>query len=370
MVHTANINPQDAMKFDKTFPHRIIRSSFIRHVQEVVVHDQNQNKIHLILGKLRSLIEYFCWPIVALQLILRERPDIVHIGEHNFSGIAAWLAQRFLGIPYIFYTYAEEIPILSQRPIHNKIFLSILRNADKVISCNEYTRKKLIGLGVPSEDIIKILPAVSEKKKIAVTSEQIESVRRKYQLKNHKILLTVGALIERKGHSTVISILPIINRSFYNTKYIIVGNGPRREDLFKQVEVFNLSKQVIIIGNINDIELSSLYELCDIFVMPHREVKNTLDTEGCPTVFLEASAHGKPVIGGNVGGVGDAIINEKTGYIIDGTDKVALADVIINLLSDNELSNKMGKAGQRYTSLLTPERNAQKIWDLSKSLMK
>ena len=46
VVHTANINPQDAMKFDKTFPHRIIRSSFIRHVQEVVVHDQNQNKIH------------------------------------------------------------------------------------------------------------------------------------------------------------------------------------------------------------------------------------------------------------------------------------------------------------------------------------
>ncbi len=62
--------------------------------------------------------------------------------------------------------------------------------------------------------------------------------------------------------------------------------------LKQQVEETGLSKQVIFTGIVDDIELSCLYEIRDIFVMPHRQVETTLDTEGCPTVFLEAGALG------------------------------------------------------------------------------
>ena len=99
--------------------------------------------------------------------------------------------------------------------------------------------------------------------------------------------------------------------------------------------------------------------------MPHRQIKNTLDTEGCPTVFLEASSHGKPVIGGNAGGVSDAIINGQTGYIIDGTDQVALEGIILKLLTNEDLSKKMGEAGRRYTMALTPLNNADKVLQIS-----
>lgn len=362
VIHTANADPSKAKELDELFPQRIIRSSFIVHVQSAI-------KGNLFARKLTSLRQYILWPIVALWLIIRERPDIIHIGEHNFAGIAAWLAQRLLGIPYIFYTYAEEIPILSRRRSHNKIFLTILRSAKIVITVSEYTRELLIKIGTLPERIIKILPAVSCKKRFNATSEQIETIRRKYNLVNHKVLLTVGALEERKGHSAVISALPDISRTYSDLKYVVVGTGPKEKILKQQVEETGLSEQVVFTGIVDDIELSCLYEICDIFVMPHRQIETTLDTEGCPTVFLEASAHGKPVIGGNAGGVADAILDRRTGLIIDGKDARNVSNAIRQLLQKPDWASELGKAGREYVSHLTPESNAGKILELSRELI-
>ena len=362
VIHTGNADPPKAKKIDKLFPQRIIRSSFIIHVQRGL-------ERCILARKLRSLKGYVLWPIVGFWLIIRERPDVIHIGEHNFAGIAAWLAQRFLGIPYLFYTYAEEIPILSRRRLHNKIFLTILRNAAMVITVSEYTRALLIALGVSPKRIVKVLPAVSYKKRFDVTTEQIETIRQKYHLENHKVLLTVGALVERKGHSTVISALSDISRSFPNIKYVIVGTGPKEKNLVQHVQEAGLSNQVVFTGIVDDIELSCLYEICDIFVMPHRQVHSTLDTEGCPTVFLEASAHGKPVIGGSAGGVSDAILNERTGFIIDGTNFADLTNRVCYLLGNPELAYQIGKNGREYTSNLTPEKNGKQIWQISQHIV-
>lgn len=362
MIHTANSDPVKAEELDKLFPQRIIRSSFITQVTKGY-------EGHILIRKLRSLKGYLLWPIVAFWLIIRERPDIIYIGEHNFAGFAALLAQRLLGIPYLLYTYAEEIPLLSKRRLHNKIFLIILRNADIVITVCEYTRQLLMDIGISRERIVKILPAVSDSKRYTATSEQIEAVRRKYSLDKFRVLLTVGFLTERKGHSTMISALPGIIRAFPDVKYVIVGTGPKERKLKQDVEEAGLSEQVIFTGMVDDEELSSLYEICDIFVMLHRQVETTLDTEGCPTVFLEASAHGKPVIGGNAGGVADAILDRRTGLIIDGKEVPNVVDAIKQLLENPDWAKKMGDSGHAYVAHLSPESNARKIWELSRELI-
>jgi phosphatidyl-myo-inositol dimannoside synthase len=362
VIHTGNTDPVKAEKLDKSFPQRIIRSFFIIHVEAVL-------KRNILARKLTSLREYLLWPIVGLWLINREHPDIIHIGEHNFAGIAALLAQRMMGIPYIFYTYAEEIPILSKRRLHNRIFLTFVRNAKAVITVSDYTRELLAKVGVSRDRIIKILPAVSGRKRFATTSNQIEAVRHKYELENFRVLLTVGALVDRKGHSTVISALPDISRTFPDLKYVIVGTGPNELKLKREVEEAGLNKQVIFTGLVDDMELSCLYEICDIFIMPHRQLETTLDTEGCPTVFLEASAHGKPVIGGNAGGVADAIIDGRTGLIIDGKVALNVVNAVRQLLENPNLANELGRAGRDYVSHLTPEANARKIWEVSRDLI-
>ncbi|MDD5131487.1 MAG: glycosyltransferase family 4 protein [bacterium] len=364
VVHTGNLYPDEARKLDEFFPQKVIRSSFIAHVQKGL-----KFKESVLLRKLASLRQYLLWPIVGYWLILRERPDLVHLGEHNFAGIAAWLAKRFLGIPYVFYTYAEEIPLLSKRALHNKIFLKILRGADKVITVSEYTRELLLKAGVEPIRIVKILPAVSAKKRFVPVPEQVEAIRAKYSLANNKVLLTVGALEERKGHATVIAALTEIIKSYPDTKYVIAGTGPRTIELEQLAVKDGLGDRVIFAGTIDDVTLSCFYEICDLFVMPHRQVSNTLDTEGCPTVFLEASSHGKPVIGGNAGGVTDAILDGRTGYIIDGTSPAAVAERVCFLFNHPELIRQIGKQGYEYTASLTPGKNAAMVWQFSQQMI-
>jgi phosphatidylinositol alpha-1,6-mannosyltransferase len=357
VIHTASLDSIAAQKMDNMFHQRIIRSTFINHVMT----KPNSNFIK---QKLLRIREYIFWPFIAFYLILRERPDIVQIGEHNFAGISAWLARIFFGVPYVYFTYAEEITMLSKKRIRNKIFIRILRKASMVICVSDYTKGLLQNLGLESSSISTVLPSISARKFFNVNKEDIEKIRKNYDLTGHKVILTVGSLEERKGHASVINTIKKVNKFLPEIKYLIVGSGPEEDSLKKQAQHLGITSQVIFAGRIDDYKLNCLYDICDIFVMPHRQIKNTLDTEGCPTVFLEASAHGKAVIGGDAGGVANAIINGETGYIIDGTNEDLLGDVICKLLGDNELAFKMGDAGKKYVAELTPEKNSKMVLDI------
>lgn len=358
-VHTGNADPNFVPEFDRSFPQNIIRHNYIIHVVDGYK-----------AGKLERLREYLLWPASGIISVLINRPDIIHIGEYNISGLAALAAYKLFKIPYVLYTYAEEITYLGTRPLHNKLFLAVLKNATAVITVSEYTRDLLTERGTDPARIHKILPAVGQQKITNSSSEEIELTRGKFGLNEKKVLLTVGRLVERKGHDVLIKALPSIIQSYPATQYVIVGTGPQENFLKKLVSEMLLDSHVTFAGRLDDNELGNLYEICDIFIMPHRLIASTMDTEGCPTVFLEAGAHGKPVIGGNAGGVADAILHGKTGYIVDGTDDDAIAQKVLYLFNNPELMAKMGGAGRQYTSTLTPERNGEAVRCLSEELIK
>ncbi|KAF0220659.1 MAG: hypothetical protein FD174_983 [Geobacteraceae bacterium] len=357
-VHTGNAEPDFALEFDRSFPQNIIRHSYIIHVVDGFK-----------ASKLDRLREYLLWPASCMISVLMNRPDVIHIGEYNISGLAALAAYKLFKIPYVLYTYAEEITYLGTRPLHNKLFLAVLKNAEAVITVSEYTRDLLTARGADPARIHKILPAVGHQKITNSSSEELELTRGKFGLNGKKVLLTVGRLVERKGHDVLIKALPSIIQSYPTTHYVIVGSGPQENVLKKLVSEMLLDSHVTFTGRLDDKELGNLYEICDIFIMPHRLIVSTMDTEGCPTVFLEAGAHSKPVIGGNAGGVADAILDGKTGYIVDGTDEDALAEKILHLFKHPELMTKMGAAGRQYTSTLTPERNGDAVRRLSEELI-
>ncbi len=367
VIQTADHDPQNAKEFDRALQQRVIRCRFIPHVLEKYY--IGRNPLRILHRKLRHLRGYLLWPLIGFALIVRERPDVIMIGEQNFAAVAAWLAQWLLRIPYLHFAYAEEITTLNKRPLRRHLHLALLRKAQAVVTVCDYTRDLLIKAGVTPERITKILPAVGKQKKAAHSPAQIAMVRQKYRLKDcHRVLLTVGALVRRKGHTTVLEALPLVNARLSHVRYIIAGGGPFENTLKQQVQDMGLASQVIFAGRVDDTELACLYEICEVFVLAHRQLPDSLDTEGCPTVFLEAGARGRPVIGGNAGGVADAIRNGITGFIVDGTNKTAIAENICLLLENRDLAEKMGKAGEDYVSTLTPERNTAKVWQLSKEL--
>ena len=86
-----------------------------------------------------------------------------------------------------------------------------------------------------------------------------------------------------------------------------------------------------------------------IFVHPNR-IERSGDLEGFGIVFLEAASAGLPSIGGNSGGVGEAIENGITGLLVSGTDAGELAEAILRLARSPELRHAMGKAGARKSA--------------------
>ena len=82
--------------------------------------------------------------------------------------------------------------------------------------------------------------------------------------------------------------------------------------------------------------------------MPSRSRFFGLEVEGLGIVYLEASACGLPVIAGDSGGAPDAVISGETGIVVDGTSHEAIAHAAIELLSDKQRAEKMGKAGHDW----------------------
>jgi len=101
-------------------------------------------------------------------------------------------------------------------------------------------------------------------------------------------------------------------------------------------------------GKVAHDQLTDHILLGDIFAMPARNRFLNLEVEGLGIVYLEASACGLPVIVGNSGGASDAVIDSKTGYLVDGSDITDISNRIIELLKNPELAKDFGKTGRDW----------------------
>ena len=93
-----------------------------------------------------------------------------------------------------------------------------------------------------------------------------------------------------------------------------------------------MTSSVRFSGPVPQAELPAHYAAGDVFSMPCRTRRGGLDVEGLGIVYLEASAAGLPVVGGDSGGAPDAILEGETGYVVGGRDVAALADRLVALL--------------------------------------
>ena len=101
---------------------------------------------------------------------------------------------------------------------------------------------------------------------------------------------------------------------------LLVGDGPYARDLRRLVQRRRLAGSVIFTGPVPWEDLPAYYDAGTIFAMPCRTRRRGLDVEGLGIVYLEASATGLPVIGGDSGGAPDAILPGETGYVVGGRD--------------------------------------------------
>ncbi len=214
-----------------------------------------------------------------------------------------------------------------------------INSMNKIFAVSNFTKDLLIKQGITAEIVILYPPI----KKI----NQVSNAKCSLGLDEKSlVLLSVGRLIKRKGQNKVIRILPKLKRIYPNIKYLIVGGGPELDYLQKQVKDLLLTDTVSIYTSVEDDRISSFYSACDLFVLPCSFIPPN-DVEGFCIVFLEAGSARKPCIGGRTGGIPEAILDKKTGFLISPESEDELLFKIDLLLKDKVLRNRFGKEGQR-----------------------
>jgi glycosyltransferase involved in cell wall biosynthesis len=215
-------------------------------------------------------------------------------------------------------------------------------DATLIVTISNYSLEKIQKHYHINKSKVRIVPNGVDVEKFKPTGNKEEN-RRKFGLGDEPCVLFVGSLIPRKGLPFLVEAAKKIVKEKANTKFLIVGDGPLKNQLTASLEKANLLGNFLFMGNLQDDKLSAVYSCADVFVLPSIQ-------EGQGIVLLEAQASGIPVVAFDVGGIKEAVRNDETGLLVKPGSTVELADALMKVLSDRALKEKMGTNGRRFVS--------------------
>jgi len=225
----------------------------------------------------------------------------------------------------------------------NKRLIKSTNNANFIIANSNFTKELAIKVGIDKSKIHIIFPGI-EKPSSVDNLSQIKA--EEYFGNSFPKIITVSRLVKRKGHDKILMLIKNLKPKFPKIKYISVGFGEEENNLFKLTKELALEKEVIFLKNINQNIKSALISHSNLFLMPTRIEKKSV--EGFGISFIEAGSYGIGSIGGKDGGASDAIIHNQTGLICDGNDLSSICDSVEKFFK-NENYKKYGRSSKEFS---------------------
>lgn len=282
-----------------------------------------------------------------LSRVLKQlRPEIVH--AHDPSGVA--MAATALSIasprprPALVASRRIEFPIA-----RNSFSTWKYSQVDRFLAISRAVRDRLIADRIPATKIEIVHEGVDVERLIALPRGNLHAA---LFLPTHSpIVATIGALVAQKDHHTLVDAAAIVVKQVSDVRFVILGEGDLRPHLEKQIKHLHLERHVFLAGFRADV--LELLKDADVFALSSTH-------EGMCTSLLDAMAAEKAAVATAVGGVPEVVDDQATGFLVPPRDPQALAARIVQLLKDQALSRRMGRAGlERVRQLFTVERMVQ-----------
>src|SRR6266852_3877922 len=285
---------------------------------------------HLI--PLRSTFDWK-WVSACLQLIWRERVDLIHAHEFGANVYGLLLATL------------ANIPIIAT--IHGKSYYcdtwwrrlayrAVGRFATMIAVSKDLKSYIIANLGISENSVKVIYNGINVQEASRVTATESKKASLQLPCKS-RIIGTVGSLYPVKGHIYLIEALPSIIERFADVKLLVIGTGELEMSLKAQANALGLEEHVRFLGFRSDVP--ELLPIMDVFVLPSL-------SEGLSLALLEAMAATKPIVATSVGGNPEAIVDGVTGLLVDPRDPKALANRIISILGDRIQAEQLGVRGR------------------------
>ncbi len=270
---------------------------------------------------------------------LRRRPSVI-LSAHIVTGPAALAVGRLLRRPVVQYVHAQEV---TRRA---RLARYVLGRVDAVVAVSGYSRELAERGGGIRDRVHVVHPGVA----CAEAPPQPA-------LAGSSIVI-VARLTERyKGHDVLLQALPLVRERVPDATLEIVGDGPLRAELARLASDLGVASATTFHGSIADGPRDEILGRASVFAMPSRLEAGGAG-EGFGIAYIEAGAHGLPVVAGNVGGALDAVVDDETGLLVDPESPRAIADALVELLRDRERARRLGHAGWERARSLSWERAA------------
>jgi len=273
----------------------------------------------------------------AWRLCRSRQYDVIHVHWPLPLALFGWAAQRARPAKLVTTFYGAELQLAKRRRSWRRLLAWAARRSDQVIAISDYTAREVRELAPVPVTIIPYTTAIAEPTEGAAAPSKTRDGR--------FTILFVGRLVERKGVSYLVQALRALPPGL-DARLVIVGDGPEREPLERQVAAMGLDGRVEVRGRIPEEELERAYATADLFVLP-AIVDSRGDTEGLGVVLLEAMSHRVPVVASRVGGIPDIVVDGEGGILVPPADAGALAAAIARIAGDAELGERLGAAGLR-----------------------
>lgn len=292
-----------------------------------------------------------------LALLRRDKPDIVHLNGMK-AHLIGRLAARAAGIPAIVHLHFEYAPVLG--PLQR----ALGRRTPRLLAASERLAEHgRNAFGVPgdrSEAVYNGLPDEA----FAVAPDARRTIREWLAIPaDAPVIAVVGRLMLRpdKGHRELLRALALVQRRLPDVVLVIAGDGPARSACEHLTDELGLRQNVRFVGQIE--RVADVLAASDVAAMP------SMCEEAFGYAALEAEAVGRPVVAFRVGGLPEAVVDGRTGILVERGDVEALGHALEELLVDGARRSSMGVAARAFASEFTIERHVQRLGEIYRELL-
>ena len=288
----------------------------------------------------RDLRSYY-----AIKNILRDfKPDVVHTHSAK-GGILGRMAAHALRVPAIVHT-VHGAPF---HPYQGRAAHELFRQCEKyatgrchrLVSVADAMTDLMVDAKVAPREMFTTIYSGMHVEPFLHANEHRDRVRTKLGFTNdHVVIGKIARLFHLKGHEYVVAAAARAVKVCPQLRFLFVGDGVLREWLDEIIYEAGLEEHVVFTGLVPPSQIPELVGAMDALV--HASLR-----EGLARALPQALIAGKPAISYDIDGAREVVIPGETGFLLEAKSIDPMCEAMIQLASDAELRERMGKEGQR-----------------------
>lgn len=302
---------------------------------------------------LQDLVRGSPLPLVGWQMLTRDtrpyrrlldghRPVLIH-AHFGVNGVYALPLARRLGIPLVTSFHGFDATLATPAFLGSPEWAQyrclrgrLARDGAIFLCASAYIRDRVLAMGFPEE-----------RTRVHYIGVDCEAIRPRDPREETATILHVARLVEVKGTEYLIRAFGVVADRYPAARLVVIGDGPLNRRLRALAESLGIGRRIAFLGARPHVQVLGWLRKAAMLVLPSVQTASGR-VEGLGMVALEAAASGVPVIGSDQGGIPEAVVDGRTGYLVPPRDAEALGRRISELLDDPAARHRMGIEGRAH----------------------